>query len=436
MLNIKYEYKEGRLSAIRLVSMLLEQIPLELLDEEVQLFFLPLILQMVNDEAEECRNSVSKCLKRLIARVSANVALSLFEYIGRWHKGTNNSLRRASLQVFGIFAEARGDFKSQYQTKVMECLQITFEELNSNWQDNYFALISLEKMIKEDSKTLTEVNDDIWMGVVSSLLDKHAWVKLAASRIVLCQVAYLDPIHLQSSEGASLFTKPGILYEIASAACLNLDTEDLSNEFIEINIKLLTWLSRAMNSNPELCYSNEMKRQPESEKNKGCVNEQKPLKWLLTRLSNISKQKGTQRRQAIFKCFAAIVHTSTDGPSTIIPYLELMLEPLNRALIEAEGTKDATGNAKFSEESDLAREVLGLLEESCGEDYLLTLASVKEKARNKRDLRKDRQKAIITDPTTKARDKIQKQVREKHRRKRRIQERRDDRGGQEKRRYL
>jgi len=437
MLNIKYEYKEGRVSAIRLVSMLLERFPLKLIDEEVQLFFLPLVLQMMNDEAEECRKFVSECLTRLTCRVSANVALSLFDYLDRWHKGTNISLRRASLQVFGIFAEGRSDFKSQYQTKVMECLRISFEEFNSTWQDQYFALVSLEKIIKKHPKTLRDENGDIWAGVVSSLLAEHLWVKLTASRIVWSQAATLDPIQLQSSVDANLFMKQGTLYEISSALCLNLDTEDVSTELTEITIKLLTWLSRAMNSHPELCYKNETRKLMENNLNgEDSSNKQNPLKWLLTRLSNLSKHKGTLRRQAVYKCFAAIVHTNCDNPSVIIPYLELMLEPLNRSFAEAEGTKDSKGDIKYSDESDLAREVLGLLEESCGDDYLLTLAKVKEKARHKRDLRKDQQKAIVVDQMTQAKNKIQKQIREKNRRKRRVQERRDERGGNRKRRHI
>ena len=107
MLNAKYEHKEGRMSAIRLISALLDRLPLDLVDEEVQLMFLPLVLQLVNDDSEECRESVSECLKRLICRISGSVAFSLYEYILRWHegeqwsssKGLASAIRAFSLKV-------------------------------------------------------------------------------------------------------------------------------------------------------------------------------------------------------------------------------------------------------------------------------------------------------------------------------------------------
>lgn len=45
VLNIKYEYEEGRLSALGLVNTAIKKLPLDLLVEYVELMFLPLVLQ-------------------------------------------------------------------------------------------------------------------------------------------------------------------------------------------------------------------------------------------------------------------------------------------------------------------------------------------------------------------------------------------------------
>jgi len=52
VLNIKYEYDDGRLSALGLVNVMIQKLPVPLLEEYTQFFFLPLILQLVNDESK------------------------------------------------------------------------------------------------------------------------------------------------------------------------------------------------------------------------------------------------------------------------------------------------------------------------------------------------------------------------------------------------
>ncbi|GKY94643.1 hypothetical protein MPSEU_000429800 [Mayamaea pseudoterrestris] len=69
VLNIKYEYADGRLSAIQLLSTVIKRLPLELLDHHLQLFFLPLTLQLANDLSEECRNAVASCIRSLLGRL-------------------------------------------------------------------------------------------------------------------------------------------------------------------------------------------------------------------------------------------------------------------------------------------------------------------------------------------------------------------------------
>jgi len=56
--NISYEYQDGRMSGINLLRLVLEKLPQELLQRNAQHLFLPLILQLVNDDSKDCRAKV------------------------------------------------------------------------------------------------------------------------------------------------------------------------------------------------------------------------------------------------------------------------------------------------------------------------------------------------------------------------------------------
>ncbi|KAI2504538.1 hypothetical protein MHU86_9943 [Fragilaria crotonensis] len=428
MLNAKYEHKEGRMSAIRLIFTLLDRLPLDLIDEEVQLIFLPLVLQLVNDDSAECRESVSDCLKRLTCRISGSVAFSIYEYVLRWHKGDSGALRRASLQLFGIFAEGRKDILTQNggTSRILGCLQASLESTDADWEEHYFALVSLEKVMNLNPSKCSDHNG-LWSAVLLELSHPHLWVRMISSRIVGEQLQKHDPVDISRKDNDLSFVteRKGSLYDLASNFCSHLDEEEsnMSTELSELAIKSLTWLARAMDSNPGLCYAT------------GEAEGKQPVKWLLTRLANIARRKGTLRRKAIFKCFAALCHGG--GAEMISPYLDVIIEPMHRAMIEAAGAKNHLGTEKFSSEAELAKEVLSMLEERCDADYLPALAKVKVKARERRDQRKDDLAAEkISDPAAAAKKKIEKQIAEKERRKRRVQGHRSDRGATAKRQHV
>ncbi len=70
------------MSAIALITSIIEKLPVELLETHSQLFFLPLVLQFVNDDSKACREALSDCLSRLLSRASMEVVQSF--YFGNW----------------------------------------------------------------------------------------------------------------------------------------------------------------------------------------------------------------------------------------------------------------------------------------------------------------------------------------------------------------
>lgn len=461
ILNIKYEYEEGRLSAIGLVEALINKLPTPLMEEYAQLFYLPLVLQLVNDASKLCRESVAESIASLLKKLSIETTQILYEYVARWsrEKGLEAfPLRRTSLQVYGIFVESRIDIikRGTTATELIDtlhtCLGCDANTVGNliEWELPYFSLACLEKLYANFNLPMN-LNLGLWTSIIKSLVHPHSWVKQASSRLICSHITNLEP-HVFDEETTEpksfLVTVPGSLYEIVRNLCyqLNADEEEQVNAISLNAAKMLTWALKTMNDHPELCFKDgdtELRFSGENGGDEDEVNDRKdPILWLMKRLSGIAKLRGYRRREAVFKCFAAFA--SSVDPSVITPHLELMIEPLNRTLTEISSRKNSpslrrTQQVDADEAVEIPSEVLQLLEDACGSDnFLNALASVKSKAREKREKRKQEAAAeAVHDPGTASKRKLQKQERERNRRKRRIEENRALRGAHEKKgRYI
>lgn len=433
--NIGYEHTEGRLSAIEMLTAVIEKMPYDLLQHHAQLLFLPQVLQLVNDETKQCREAVSKCLSILLRRCSTEVLNSFHNYVVRWCGGAG-PMQVASLQVFAIFLEACDVFTKGYTSDWLGRLRVLIKESSQDWEVAYFSLICVEKLAKMDDSVLRTENE-LLPFIIERLIDKHPWIKLASCRIVLGVFAVDDPVVLLQS--------PGMLFDIVRNVCfqINVDEEDHNEELAIMAVKTLMKALPLVRRHPELCFT-------EDSPHAGLRD---PVAWVLRRLCGIAKPKGRQRRMTVYKCFAgfcslhsSVILTADDEKQRRL-YLELMLEPLHRSNLEATNERENPNvfHKPSSEvveeemtESSLARDVLQMIEESStSEDFLATYAVIKMRARDKKEQRKTQMKAeAVQDPAAAALRKTKKHAQEKDRKKRRVEDRRRDRGAVKKHRSI
>jgi U3 small nucleolar RNA-associated protein 20 len=441
VLNIKYEHAEGRLSAVSLMATVIDKLPLPVLQKHSQLFFFPLTLQLANDDAKECREAIAKCLSKLMERLSTDMLQSLYDYTERWAQG-DGALRRTSLQLYGIFLESRVDFMRRGDTasRLLERLQKILSDGGDEWEATYFSLICLEK-ISVPFNDLFERQTEIWPLIIDCLKNRHPWVKLASSRIISKHLTSKDvDTLLNESSKTFLLDVPGSLFQVARNLCyqINSDEDQQDDDLTAVATKSLTWALKAANKYPHLCFADDEEDGDTAEKKRD------PILWIMTRLSNTARPRGTKRRQAVFKCFAAFATFCSD---IVLPHLELMLEPLHRSEMEAKNElevpalmlKKRPTEDTISEEAQLAKDLMHILEEHCDsqDTFLGSYAAVKTKARDKKDRRKLEEKTqAIVDPEGAAKRRILKQEGEKKRRKRRVDEHRVLRGGVAKRRHI
>lgn len=434
VLNLQYKYADGRLSAIGLVASAIDKLPLPVIEEFVQMLFLPLTLQMVNDESQDFRESAAVCITSLLRRVSSETQLSLCEYAVRW-SSSEGDLRRTGLQIFGIMVEACPDVlrKRNSFDKLVDSAREAMED-GTSWEVAYFAILTIEKVMAAFLESLTK-RHDLWFAMVPTLRSEHPWVRLASARVLTAQLTRLDVESLDTSE-SFVSVKRGTLHELASAFChqLTLCEDAGSSEAVRFTAKSITWLVIAMDRHRGLST-----RDDESKDEK-----RDSVRWVLVRLANVARPKGSQRRQAVYSCFAAI---TASRPDVAENHLETILEPLHRSELEAQneieergvGQRTRSPAESVTEELKLAQDVIHLLEERCdtNESFLTAYAAVKTRAKERKEKRKLEEKTeAIRDPHGAAKSRIEKQQRERNRRKRRVEECRLDRGAKAKRRHV
>ena len=466
LLNLKYEYSDGRLSALSLVASVVAKFPSPLIEQHCQMLFLPLAMQLVNDDSKECREKVADCIAQLLQRLPTKSLQTLYDYTDRWSDGTRD-VQRMALQLFRSFMESNVDFLKRGDTasRLLLRLKNVLEDRKDDWEVVYFALLSLERM-SEVFPEMVARQTDIWKVVLRTMTNRHAWVKKACVRLLSKHLSSLDPT-LFRRDGSTTFLAEceGALYQVARNFCFQLaaEEEEQVDDLVPLIVKSLTWTIQAMSAFPQLCFDDESGKHFEtvtdaddgdsgSEQDDGSVETEQqskktkdPVFWVMMRLSNMAKPRGTKRRQAVFKCFAAFATFASD---VVMKHMDLMLGPLHRSASEQESRQVhplyATAAARekaaeLSDEGQLVQEVLYLLEEESPDSSLFmdSYAAVKKRALDKKQQRKLAVKTeYVLDPQKSAQRRIRKQEREKQRRKRRVDGRRQLRGGVAKRRHV
>lgn len=472
VLNIKYEYECGRKSALELLLSVIQKLPIPLLEEHTQIFFLPFVLQLVNDESKLCRETVSNCVVALLKRLSTKILQSLYEYLVRWSasKGIEGrQLRQASIQLFGLFMDARIDFMKKggriqtfldliqdiLTTEIVSSQSFTSILNGKEWELLYFCLQAVEKVCAK-TPIIAQKDVALWEDVIKCLVHPHPWVQLISSRVIHSQFssenveAFKSMNEDKSGVACTILLKlKGSLFDIVRNICFQINSNDehKSDELLTLAIKNLTWAIQMMACRPNVCYKDEKVQElviddsdvdvddsrDDDISNQDNESKSNPVTWLITRLSNMAKHRGIKRRETIFKCFAAF---ATVCKVEINEYhLELMLEPLNRVIQEVAYREDSKHRnhyetTKDTTESDLPKEVMQILEDACGTQlFMKVMARIQTKTREKREARKQiRAAEAIHDPEAAARKKVWKNAKDKQRKKRRVEERRGNRG--------
>jgi U3 small nucleolar RNA-associated protein 20 len=97
--NLAYEHPSGREAALEMIHATIVKFPEQLVDENGNFFFLPLVTRLVNDDNQQCRAMVGAVLKVLMGRVGPPARQRMLEFAMAWYAGEREELWRPAAQV-------------------------------------------------------------------------------------------------------------------------------------------------------------------------------------------------------------------------------------------------------------------------------------------------------------------------------------------------
>lgn len=434
--NVSYDLEQGRFSAIALVSLLVERLPEALLEERTSIFFIPLCLQLTNEDVPDCCSALRTCIGNFLKKMKLETLQTLFEYAKKWSKQDSEALRNTSVQVFQIFLQQRPEFiKRQSRDAFLVETLVTMLEDSSISVELLILSLGLFADLCVSCQRTINTNFALWNALVKICTRDNPEIRLRSCGILDQHFLSIEPEGFLQSTTGTFLSQQGVLFQVGRALCFLIDKND-GHDCVKLTalvVKLLTWTLQAMHAYPKLCSDPLESR------------ENDPVHWVMKRLSSIAKHKGI-KRQSVYKCFAAFaVHCS----SFCFKHLELMLEPLCRSETELKNEPEKSMYLGFqqhqldeeepSTEAQLVKDVTSLLEEKCPDEssFLEALSNVRTRALEKKEKRKvDQKTEAVTNPQVFAQKKIAKQKREKGRRKRKVDQFRTDRGSSAKRKYV
>jgi U3 small nucleolar RNA-associated protein 20 len=484
--NLDYEYAEGRMAALGLLQTLIMKLQVSMVNEHAQVVFFPMVLRLVNDPCPKTRAAAAEAISALLRRVSGDVFNTLLDYQCRWMqmRVENEGLARAAAQAVGLFVDSRPDlFKRGGEDGLgMELLVLFSDTLASvekrgpvpdvqadglespheregeaalGWEMAYHCLGTINRIYARlpgmvesflhgfpEGMTILSATSEI-------LCYRHAWVRLAASRVI---GQYLDRratggktrtlITGTQLRSSPFLSDPAHCAALARRLCVQIDRPSVAPELSLRAVKSLVFLTSAMvhielelergGGSPvraDAALEGEEEDVGGGESEVGVqekVDAPKDLlSWIFHRLSYMARRRGEDRRCAVFQFFAAV--TTLESQAVVERFLPHMLSPLYRATSDGQAEASAHGNDAV----ELAKEVTALIEEKAGATaFLKAFSDVQKQATQKRASRKQaRAVEAITDPGAAAQRKLAKNVMKRETIKRKKGKYREIRGG-------
>ena len=473
--NLDYGYESGRKVVLEVMARIVTKLPLALLVQYLELFFLPLVTRLVNDDSTTCRTMVGVLLKKLMARAPRKQLDTLVDLILEWAGGSELLLRRAAAQVLGLLVEQQGSGAERYMGRVLSALthsvtvSLSATETGGEWESIYHLLTAAEKLhaaLAQLPHTPDYLSDVALLLCSRVLHHRHTWVQLAAARVLGRALGAIDP-KAQGGVGLrKLLTACGGAFALVRGMCAQVASDSFDERLSEQVLRNLIHLCTALHHDRKLVKDSEVdaahpedgeddddddddeggargvhgvsledaagishrRQKDEEEEGEGgevevvAVEPVRAVKWLFQRLSHIARRHNGQRRTCVFQFFAAMGVRM--GAGALLPLLAQVTAPLYRAIeTDTESSRDVRGK-------DLAQEVVEVLQGVTGHDLFYAAYNAcrtrqklkKEQRRSEKSLKK------LLDPQGAAAARIGKNQRKVKSKKRKIENHKDARG--------
>ncbi|RKP06477.1 hypothetical protein THASP1DRAFT_18449, partial [Thamnocephalis sphaerospora] len=470
--NLGYVYESGRESVMELLSVVFTKIDERILAPHWEMFLMALVLALVNDESSRCREMVGSLIRTLFKTANQSARENFFVMLSRWFEnGEHASMRRASLQAYGLVIEASGDGARRHLPKLLGYVKTVLaaaakevhgdadseeeeEEASvaEHWEQVYFALSTFARAIKHFADiTYTAATLDVWRHTFALLLYPHTWVRLSSARLLGQYLGGLDASTLAVAQqpDAPVFITTATLNELTVDMCRQLKSPLLADELGTQVVKNLFFIGRHLFAHDKTATADDAAADSDAEsasdeeegKEKPVSHKSGKLLRLFKRLSYTARKEAgrTQRvaqvsqaasvadciaqlmsivscqRMAIYRWFAAMV--SFIPGDELQPYLVPIISPVYRTVAD-----ETNKTEEFEPLRQLASELLEMVQKHVGSTvYFEAYTGIRKHAEEKRTERKSKRAfQAMVDPEAHAKRKLRKNEKKKELQKRKV----------------
>ena len=338
--NLSYIFESGRLSVMELLSAIIAKFDSALVQEYTDLLFVALFMVLANDDAAKCREAAAELVKSLHARSEESTRAATITRLHTWAaQGNSNTLRRTVAHVIGLIVETDAGVALAVLADLNDLLAASASALadaessrdndepldgsdvtSLDWQLPYHALTAVSKVLRAESDVVQNLALIHWSAVTPHLAYPHAWVRLAATRLVEVLFGGFPPA-LPNAEASHPLSRDGLI-DLAHKLCMQLQSPHLDDALSLQVVKNLFYVGRCFNLWPECralsadpSAKNAEKQttdnaigEDEEEANTGNGGEQEdagtyknkaaenPMRWLFSRLSYQARSAHLARR--------------------------------------------------------------------------------------------------------------------------------------------
>lgn len=434
--NLDYIHETGRESTMEMLNVVCRKLPAETLAQYMHLIVLALVTKMVSDDSSKCRQMATELVRTILGRLDASELQTMLDLAGKWSLPTSSDgLRIAAFQLYGILADlspalVEPNVDTIVETVVRALEQVLADELadvgedmdSQRWQVAYSALTLAIKLVGtwRDAVAVAPEAGALWEQSATASLHPHAWVRMAASRVLALRLAALEA---GPREASSLRTLFNLVYKFATQLKSTILSQEQASQTVK-NMFLLAKLFAKLGKNEGDMAQNGNNEDEDARPLPESYLED-PLGWMVLKFATMARSQNSKeawaylQRASIFRWFAALVSMLDQAASD-----ERLLLPIIGALYHA--TQSETARGKDAEELKVtAQEVLDLLQSRVGTDaFLQVYNKVHLSAMSKRQERHEAKATLaVADPEKAAKRKMSRNDAKRDSKKRKIEER-------------
>lgn len=267
--NLDYVYESGRESVMEMFNIIIVKFGDEVLMEYAEMFFLALVMRLVNDDSAKCREMAGTLIKTLLGRMDASRTTNVYKILDKWFdQAEQRNLQRAACQVYGLVIEASGERfgnipglleRLSKMLEISKRIALDMEQADDNmevdveWEIGYYALTTFGKILKQfPSVTHSERVQPIWLLIKDHLLYPHSWIRLSSSRLFGVYFASVNPETrmIKGVNTVDTLLSRANLRQLASRLCLQLKSEYLSQDLGSQVVKDLFFIGKCFYNMP------------------------------------------------------------------------------------------------------------------------------------------------------------------------------------------